>query len=407
MCCFSRPIPFVGSTKIFARGSDDGRQLLIYALDVTLDDELAMILPLPVAHNSTEDAVSFINLEGEESFFGQLADAFPTFMLAQTRSFGPPVRKAPKLQIHDVGQYEASFVPEARDFARLDERFRLPDGFLAALPVYGDYGFAVFRLKPHKKGWFGGAKRQSVQPMAFTFPRREPRSLFFPTVHVHDGSVPARADFDHALYCQADGVLEAILGWQGSGSALGNYVTLPKSRELLDVARGGFTRPLLGSLKNADTWLREPVGVTLSDLKGSGISHRFEVRANAAHMPEWQEGERAPWAKTASQDLAKLCRGLRDGLRELETTRGVALRLAPLSDDLPAHFMNGMQLWQGESHMNGSATPTRGPGRIRFSPFSQLVETQSVTLGFAELPDQEGAVALHRELSRLLDRAVQ
>jgi hypothetical protein len=131
------------------------------------------------------------------------------------------------------------------------------------------------------------------------------------------------------------------------------------------------------------------------------------VRATAAHVPEWQQGERAPWAKTASQDLAKLCRGLRDGLRELEATRGAELRLAPLNDDLPAHFMNGMQLWQGESHTNGSATPRRGPGRIRFSPFSQLVETQSVTLGFAELPDQEGAVTLHAELSRLLDRAVQ
>lgn len=407
MCCFSRPIPFVGSTKIFARGTDDGRQLLIYALDVTLDEELAMILPLPVAPGSGESAVSFINLEGEDDFFGQLAEAFPTLMLFQARSAGPAVRHAPKLQVHDVGQYEASYVPGARDFARLDERFRLPEGFLAALPLYGDYGFAVFRLKPTKKGWFGGAKRQSVQPMAFTFPRREPRGLFFPTVHVHDGNVPARAAFDHALYCQADGVLEAILGWQASVGALGNHVTLPKSRALLDVARGGFTRPLLGSLRNDDVWLREPVGVAPTDLKGAGTSHRFEVRASAAHMLEWQEGERASWAKTASRDLAKLCRGLRDGLRELEATRAAELRLAPLTDALPAHFMNGMQLWQGESHMNGSATPGRGPGRIRFSPFSQLVETQSITLGFSELPDQAGAVAIHAELSRLLDRAVQ
>ncbi len=34
--------------------------------------------------------------------------------------------------------------------------------------------------------------------MAFEFPHRDPTRLFFPTVHVHDGRVHARAEFDRA-----------------------------------------------------------------------------------------------------------------------------------------------------------------------------------------------------------------
>jgi len=50
------------------------------------------------------------------------------------------------------------------------------------LPIYEDFGFAVFKLR-------AGLKR--IHSMALEFPRRDPKSLFFPTVHVHDGhSVP-------------------------------------------------------------------------------------------------------------------------------------------------------------------------------------------------------------------------
>jgi hypothetical protein len=38
--------------------------------------------------------------------------------------------------------------------------------------------------------------------MALTFTSREPGKLFFPTVHVHDRTVPRRAAFDHSLYAQ-------------------------------------------------------------------------------------------------------------------------------------------------------------------------------------------------------------
>ena len=48
---------------------------------------------------------------------------------------------------HRVGAYDASFVPTASDFARLDPRFRLPDAVRGRVPAYADYGFAVFKLR--------------------------------------------------------------------------------------------------------------------------------------------------------------------------------------------------------------------------------------------------------------------
>lgn len=407
MCCFSRAVSFVGSTKIFARGFSDDRQALVYAMNVALSEELAMILPLPVAARPADDAVAFINLQGEEAFFDQLASAFPALgPQAAYLSFGAPrQRSAPKLVVFDVGQYEASFVPTAADFSRLDQRFRLPSGFLEALPAYADYGFAVFRLKP-QAGGRGAAKPQSVQPMALTFPRREARSLFFPTVHVHDGRVPSTAAFDHALYCQADGLLQATLGWTPSAAPLGQHVMGTRSQTLLDAQRGGFATSLWGQNSNADLWLREPVGVTPTDLHGTGTCHAFEIRAGAAHAFGSEREARPAWHETAAHQLQRLCRGVRDGLRELEASRQSAWRLAPLSDALPPHFMNGMQLWTGTSYMNGAPAQARGPARIAFTPFSERVAPQSITLGFAELPTQDEAIAIHAALSRLLESAI-
>ena len=48
MCCFSRPVPYVSGTKIFARATEDDRQALVYSMSVAAAEELAMILPLPV-----------------------------------------------------------------------------------------------------------------------------------------------------------------------------------------------------------------------------------------------------------------------------------------------------------------------------------------------------------------------
>jgi len=193
MCCFSRPVQSVSATHIFARAGADGRQFLVYSMTLRTKEELAMVLPLPVKPGSGEKAVSFIDLKDYPDFFADLRKGFPE-PLAQptpgkTRSLGATPDE--KLEVVTVGNFEASFVPTIADFARLDERFRLPPGTWEKLPAYRDHGFAVFKLKS------GEAK---IHPMAFSFPRANPAELFFPTVHIHDGKVHERAKFDHVLY---------------------------------------------------------------------------------------------------------------------------------------------------------------------------------------------------------------
>jgi len=107
---------------------------------------------------------------------------------------GEALASASILEVHKVGCLEASFVPCRSEFSRLDKRFRLPDQVWDDLPLYQDYGFVVFKLA---KG-----KNQEVHPMAFRFPTRIPETLFFPTIHVHDGEYHETAEFDHTLYCQ-------------------------------------------------------------------------------------------------------------------------------------------------------------------------------------------------------------
>jgi hypothetical protein len=45
--------------------------------------------------------------------------------------------------------------------------------------------------------------------MAFRFKTREKDAIYFPTLHVHDGELHERADFDHALFYQAPAGAEA------------------------------------------------------------------------------------------------------------------------------------------------------------------------------------------------------
>ena len=190
MCIFSSLVSSVANTKIFARSSSEGRQFLVYSMQYQADSELAMILPLPTPALPPEDAVRFIDLSGYPEFF---ADMFEGMPLSRSRPLAAAPAGSSTLKVHEVGSFHASFVPHQRDFARLDRRFRLPDQTWERMPQYRDYAFAVFKLQ---------AGARNVHPMAFEFPRRSSQELFFPTVHVHDGVVEAKARFHHLLYFQ-------------------------------------------------------------------------------------------------------------------------------------------------------------------------------------------------------------
>jgi hypothetical protein len=400
MCCFSGPVKHVGDTRIFARWAPGDRQLLAYAMSVEIDTDLAMVLPIPVAPGSGDEAVQFIDLHGYGDFFVDLEKGFPVEMAAQSRSlsFGIPAPRA-KLVVHDVGDFVASFVPARRDFVRLDPRFRMSDDVWDRIPGYADWGFAVFQLKPRRS-------KQRVHPMAFSFPTREPRSLFYPTVHVHDGRVPTEANFDHALFCQADGVLGATLTWQRSSGRIDTWVDASRSRGLIDGERIAFKQSLFDSRPNADFWLREPTGVREDELRGSGDCWAYEIGAYFAYADGPLPENMQRWRETGQTRLGPLARGLREGLAALASSRRARWRLAPIAPDMAPHFMNGNQLWSGRDYMTGSPKIQAGArGVVTFSPFSARVHTQTVRLGFEAIPDADLVAEICRELNALVDRA--
>lgn len=273
MCIFTGPVAVAG-TRIFARLEGD-QQLLAYQMEFATAGDVAMVLPLPVRRERGEGAVRFIDLSAYDGFFDDLETMFP-----EPVAFGGPIernasRSAP-LVVHQVGAFEASFVPTVADFDRLDARFRLSREVWASLPQFRDYGFAVFKLsrKPPtilQRIGIGSppVEQRKVHPMAFAFHTREPRAIFFPTVHVHDGSAPARARFDHDVYCQS---ARLPLGWQQASRPIDAYQSA-RSQGLLDEHTGCFKLQLKGELENEDVWVAPPAPRRAT--RGDAASLRF------------------------------------------------------------------------------------------------------------------------------------
>jgi len=262
MCCFSRNVAFVKNTRIFARPLGGGRQAVAYQMNLGAPEDLAMILPLPVQRDlpakasakaeaaakegAADKPLEFVNLEKYPDFFDDLAKGFP---VPRSKSLGDPFASdaAGTIEVEKVGAFDASFVPTARDFARVDERFRLPDGIWEKLGDYADASFAVFKLR---KG------ETKIHPMAFRFHVRDPRQLFFPTVHIHDGQVHETENFDHTLYCQVPiRGLRSLLEWQESPKPALIFAKAGLSQGLLDPKLHVHRRTIIGKHKNEDTLL--------------------------------------------------------------------------------------------------------------------------------------------------------
>ena len=284
MCCFSQAVLEVSGTQIFARPSQGTAQILVYSMSLQSEQEVSMVLPLPVPPGCPENAVRFINLEAYPEYFTDMDALFPESMtLGIDRSLGEA--RAP-LAVHDVGQFEASFIPSIPDFSRLDPRFRLPVHVWRDLPQYKDWGFAVFKLKksallplPKRAAQslhsqlFGQAlvpptlgspetgAEHRVHPMAFEFPRRNPSQLFFPTVHIHDQQVHPTAHFDHQLYFQLDRMMrgmnfpgtdsrDILQRWASLDLYLGDRLRVGKRpiKQYMDIRRAAGTLHLLSPL---------------------------------------------------------------------------------------------------------------------------------------------------------------
>jgi hypothetical protein len=208
-------------------------------------DDVAMILPIPTPKDSAEDAVKFINLEKYPNFFDDLMAGFPAPKSDRGAKKDDGKNPPPKaLAVVEVGKFVASFVPAIKDFARLDKQFRLPDGVWEKLPQYKEFGFAVFKLKKPEKD------SQKVHPMAFEFPRADKGVLFFPTVHIHDGTVPAKARFDHSLFCQVPDT--APLNWRESPGLADSFVKVKETQGVVDGNAHVYWKEMRGNFENKD-----------------------------------------------------------------------------------------------------------------------------------------------------------
>lgn len=269
MCCF-KPNPIdVFATKIFAARRVYARQILVYSMSVSTHDDLAMILPVPVPVAAPEDSVKFINLEDYSTFFDDLEALFPKKEISGKfkGGGGGGFGGGGVLAVHNVGDFIASFVPEMEDFDRLDERFRIDPDIWLTQQQYSNYGFVVFQLKAAAKKdanespQISGLKHRPIQltphPMAFEFPLRElGQRLFFPTVHIHDGTMPLKADFDHILYAQTNRIgRRELIQWQESHALIKSKIDMQKASDIVLADSHCYRRELKGRLPNRDTWL--------------------------------------------------------------------------------------------------------------------------------------------------------
>lgn len=249
MCCFTGAVS-VSRTSIFARDAGDGRQYIAYKMTFRAQQEVAMVLPLPVPAGTGETAVTFISLADYPNLFSDLYRAmeFPVMKAAPERPAAAPAPAPAPLVVHQVGSFEASFVPTLKDFERLDARFRLPRGTWEKLPLYKNHGFAVFKLKPDVA---------LLHPIAFSFPRTDASALIFPTVHIHDGLVHEQAEFNHFLYAQVgDKHISTTDIWHESPAHAQTKVDVKKSAGLIVGDQHIYCREMRGKLPNQDTLLK-------------------------------------------------------------------------------------------------------------------------------------------------------
>ncbi|MEM7013712.1 MAG: hypothetical protein AAF585_19765 [Verrucomicrobiota bacterium] len=248
----------VHDTRIFARMAAGGVQYVIYQMDLNAKEDLAMVLPIPVNPIEGRDTMKFINFEAYPTFFDDMRKPFDE---DAPRAAADPfadltLDSKPKLQVHRVGSYDASFVPDPSQFNRLDERFRLPAKTFETYKEYEHYGFAVFKLRA------GDAR---VHPMAFAFRSGEPGMLFFPTVHVHDGEMHERESFDHELYLQGGfpGAMTRLgddnqraQTWTESSKIPTRFMKLHKTKGLVLPDKHVFRLTLRGEFLNRDVFVK-------------------------------------------------------------------------------------------------------------------------------------------------------
>ena len=214
-----------------------------------------MILPVPTPTKVAEDDFRLINLEKYEYFFSHLDRGFPS----NTRSILPMARvdsaAKSQLKVHKVGSFVASIVPTLSDFSRLDPQFSIAPETWTKIPGYDQFSFIVFQL---------AELAATTHPMAFEFPSSLDSQIFFPTVHIHDGEVHDKEEFDHTLYLQSE-VWDAAVGsydgpkgedsatkWTRSRNTAESFMAKNLAGDSVDLSQLVHRKTVRGMFKNED-----------------------------------------------------------------------------------------------------------------------------------------------------------
>lgn len=229
MCIFSREVKSVSATKIFASIAYADlpwigpgrrpyvRQTLVYENQYAASDELAMVLPIPAALGSS--SIELIDMSSRRKFFEALEALFSDPYTKSLGGRGRFMTRGGPLPVISCGDYLVSICPRQEDMKQLHPMFQVDSDIWddESLQHYRSYSFVVAKLK---------AGTQKMSPLAFSFVSKLASAVYFPTLHVHDGRLPARAEFDHTLYLEAppyssvsqlerDSQFEAVYGGPG------------------------------------------------------------------------------------------------------------------------------------------------------------------------------------------------
>lgn len=247
MCMFALPVRDVASTNIFASLRPQGpgllRQTLVYEAHVVTEQPNAMVLPLPVHPGAGAGAIELLDLSPFPDFFAHLLELVEPPLAPGFG--GPPGRGAAPLPVHRVGSFDVSIVPTIHDFGRLSGLFRVGLGALAPTlhEQYGDHAFVVYQFAPGSL---------VLHPFGVSFVTRH-AALYFPTLHIHAGTRPAHAAFDHRLFAQRSTLPQ--IGRRPADSDVWRYRLLEKA-PFIDGDQRIEAATLRGVMPNRDTFFQ-------------------------------------------------------------------------------------------------------------------------------------------------------
>lgn len=193
MCIMAGPVKSVTDTRIFV-GADGNktRQCVIYAMAVELQGKVnAMILPVPLGTGAPK-GIELVDLSNYPTIFDDLNEPF----VERSRgldSFGG-ASKGLTLEVHKVGSYSVSIVPDVESVKRLGAEFVLSPDTEHTLRECYPVGFAFVVARLRESGPF--------HPLAYTHPLIAQR-LFVPTRHEHGGRHGELPEWDHLIFHQS------------------------------------------------------------------------------------------------------------------------------------------------------------------------------------------------------------